>query len=217
MIWESTEIFVSCGARNETRQYSSYIREWHSLMPINPPFKKNLLGREKAPHQLSKWILEPQDEACWKGSKITLPKCNEQVIDWTLLVGTSNFTNQVVCKTVYGYVLLKKKKKYSSGNCHASIVCKYFISISTFQSCFSFLNDSQISQSRSGRIISTCQQSAFILLGDKCGRKCVNLSQDFFNLPSLQTCFLWMPASLYIAAFSISVPFQASSVYKNLT
>lgn len=107
---------------------------------------------------------------------------------WTRSVGTSNFTNQVksikLCTVAFNL-----KKMYSSGSYHVSIVCKYFISISTFQSRFSFPNDSRISQSRSGRIVITCQQGALISQGDKCGRKHVNLSQEFFNLSSFPNMF----------------------------
>lgn len=107
---------------------------------------------------------------------------------WTPSVGTSNFTNQVksikLCTVAFNL-----KKMYSSGSCHVSIVCKYFISISTFQSRFSFPNDSRISQSRSGRIVITCQQGALISQGDKCGRKHANLSQEFFNLSSFPNMF----------------------------
>lgn len=53
--------------------------------------------------------------------------------------------------------------------------------LALFNHAFSFLNDSWISQSRNGKITSTCQEGAFISRRDKCGRSHVNLSRDFFQ------------------------------------
>jgi len=148
----------------------------------------------------------------WK----TRPSC-QNVVNKSLDTISGNITfhkSGEVCKIVYGCILVLKEC-IAQAEATSLLYANILFQLALFNHAFSFLNDAQIAQSRNGRITSTCQQGVFISQRDKCGRTHVNLSQDFSTSLPFQTHFLYVPASHYSTAYSVSVPFQAVSIHKN--
>lgn len=89
---------------------------------------------------------------------------------------------------MYRYNLVVKEF-IAEADAMSPLYANILFQLALFNHAASLLNDSQISQSRNGRIISTCQQGALISHREKCRRKHINLSQEFFNLSSLPNVF----------------------------